>query len=137
SRTWRGARTRAFRRVRTPAGRGGPRPRRRCLPDATIAQGDRSHVMAEPAKTEPAEFATLHAELLVGGKYRLVEQRGTGAMGAVWGSRHVTLGHEVAFKFLHGSVMTSEEARERFEREARLAARLGESSRHITRVIDH
>ena len=92
--------------------------------------------MGEPAYVEE-EFAALREGLLVGGKYRLVEQLGTGAHGAVWSATHMTLGHAVAIKFLHGSIMGSETARQRFDREARLAARLGEASRHITHVIDH
>ena len=74
---------------------------------------------------------------LVEGKYRLVRAAGEGAMGTVWQAEHVTLGHPVAIKFLHGSVASAAEPRARFEREARVAARLGEASRHITRVIDH
>jgi len=93
--------------------------------------------MGQAADAVQEEFAGLREGLLVGSKYRLVEQLGTGAMGAVWSATHLTLGHAVAIKFLHGSVMSSETARQRFDREARLAARLGEASRHITRVIDH
>ncbi len=74
---------------------------------------------------------------LVEGKYRLVRPAGEGAMGEVWQAEHVTLGHQVAIKFLHGSVASAAEPRARFEREARVAARLGEASRHITRVTDH
>lgn len=79
----------------------------------------------------------LHEGLLVADKYRLVAPAGEGAMGSVWKAEHVTLGHTVAVKFLHGSVANAAEPRSRFEREAKLAARLGEASRHITRVMDH
>ena len=90
--------------------------------------------MGEPA-TEHEEG--LRAGVVVADKYRLVEPRGEGAMGAVWSATHETLGHTVAVKFLHGNVAMSSEPRARFEREAKLAARLGEASRHITRVTDH
>ena len=90
--------------------------------------------MGEPATEHQGG---LRAGVLIADKYRLVEQRGEGAMGAVWSATHQTLGHTVAVKFLHGNVAMSSEPRARFEREARLAARLGESSRHITRVTDH
>jgi len=93
--------------------------------------------MAPSVPPPHEDHAVLREGLLVADKYRLVEQLGTGAMGAVWSATHLTLGHAVALKFLHGSVMSSEDARQRFDREARLAARLGEASRHITRVIDH
>ncbi len=74
------------------------------------------------------------------GKYRLVEQRGAGAMGVVWSAKHVALGHMVAIKFLsylRAHHEPSEEARRRFLREARIAAQLGEASRHLVRVIDY
>lgn len=74
---------------------------------------------------------------MIGGKYRLVTELGTGAMGTVWSATHQTLGHHVAIKFLLRSITASIDARARFDREARLAARLGEASRHIARVIDH
>jgi serine/threonine protein kinase len=90
--------------------------------------------MGEPAIEN---LAALHEGVLVADKYRLIKPIGEGAMGHVWSAQHATLGHTVAVKFLHGSVATSAEPRARFEREARLAARLGEASRHITRVTDH
>ena len=58
-------------------------------------------------------------------------------MGQVWAAQHLTLGHHVAIKVLHGNIMSAAEPRARFEREARLMAQLGETSRHITRVIEH
>jgi serine/threonine protein kinase len=78
----------------------------------------------------------LRPGLLVAGKYRLDEQLGSGSMGSVWRARHLTLGHGVAIKFLHASVENSSEGRVRFEREGKLAARLGEASNHICRVTD-
>jgi len=90
--------------------------------------------MGEPAAETDA---TLQAGVIVADRYRLLEPRGEGAMGAVWSATHMTLGHAVAIKFLHGNVANSSEPRARFEREAKLAARLGEASRHITRVTDH
>ncbi len=81
--------------------------------------------------------SVLREGALVADKYKLVATIGEGAMGAVWKAEHVTLGHTVAIKFLHGSVANATEPRARFEREAKLAARLGEASRHITRVMDH
>lgn len=89
--------------------------------------------MGEAAETR----AGLLPGVVVAGRYKLVEPRGEGAMGAVWSATHLTLGHTVAIKFLHGNVASSVEPRARFEREAKLAARLGEASRHITRVTDH
>ena len=94
--------------------------------------------MAQPAENNPTPAQVqLHEGFLVAGKYRLVAPIGEGAMGSVWSAAHTTLGHTVAMKFLHGAVANTAEPRARFEREARLAARLGEASRHITRVTDH
>jgi serine/threonine-protein kinase len=93
-------------------------------------------LMAEAATPE-IEHAYLRAGLVIADKYRLVEAKGQGAMGAVWGAEHITLGNRVAIKFLHRSVAASAEARSRFDTEAKVAARLGEASRHITRVMDH
>jgi serine/threonine-protein kinase len=92
--------------------------------------------MSEAANPE-VEHAYLRAGLVIADKYRLVEAKGQGAMGAVWGAEHITLGNRVAIKFLHRSVAASAEARARFDTEAKVAARLGEASRHITRVMDH
>ncbi len=85
----------------------------------------------------PSPYAALHQGLVVASKYRLVEVCGEGAMGAVWSANHLTLGHTVAIKFLNVSTAGSPQGRARFEREAKIAARLGEASRHICRVIDH
>ena len=74
---------------------------------------------------------------VVAGKYRLIEERGCGASGTVWSAQHVTLGASVAIKILHRDARFSGEARARFEREAKLAARLGDASPHIARVIDY
>jgi eukaryotic-like serine/threonine-protein kinase len=94
--------------------------------------------LSEPAVDAAlASGAALSEGEVIGGKYRLVSELGVGAMGVVWCATHVTLGHQVAIKFLLRSIMSSDVARTRFDREAKLAARLGEASRHITRVIDH
>jgi serine/threonine protein kinase len=74
---------------------------------------------------------------LVLDKYRLSAPRGSGSMGTVWSAVHVTLGHGVAIKLLAGQARNSADSRQRFEREARIAARLGEDSPHIARVIDY
>ncbi len=80
--------------------------------------------------------ASLHPGAAIADRYRLVEPLGAGGMGSVWRATHVTLAHDVAIKFLQTQDISTD-ARARFEREAKLAARLGEASRHITRVIDY
>lgn len=85
---------------------------------------------------EPLERSALGPGVVIADRYRLADRIGDGGMGSVWRATHVTLAHDVAIKFLHRSEMSGR-GRARFEREARLAARLGEASRYITRVIDH
>lgn len=72
---------------------------------------------------------------LVAGKYRLVRMIGQGGMGSVWEGEHVTLGTRVAIKFIEHELADSDEARERFDKEARAAAKL--QSRYVVAVHDH
>ncbi|MFN0206056.1 MAG: protein kinase domain-containing protein [Planctomycetota bacterium] len=54
--------------------------------------------------------------------YRIVRELGRGGMGIVYEAEEVASGRRVALKVLNTDLRTSEEARARFEREARLAA---------------
>jgi pimeloyl-ACP methyl ester carboxylesterase/predicted Ser/Thr protein kinase len=58
------------------------------------------------------------------GHYRLVECLGRGGMGEVWKARDDRLDRDVAVKVLSSAVSDDEEARGRFEREAKAAAAL-------------
>jgi hypothetical protein len=60
----------------------------------------------------------------VDGKYRIDALIGRGGMGAVYRARDVRLERDVAVKVVRGDLIASTEARERFKREAQLAARL-------------
>jgi serine/threonine-protein kinase len=71
----------------------------------------------------------------IAGKYELVRLIGNGGMGSVWEAKHVTLGTRVAIKFIESDLARSEDARRRFELEARAAAAL--ESRYAIRVFDH
>jgi eukaryotic-like serine/threonine-protein kinase len=72
---------------------------------------------------------------LVAGKYRLTHLIGRGGMGSVWEGTHTTLGTQVAVKFIEAEYAESPEARNRFESEARAAAKL--RSKHVVEVYDH
>ena len=72
---------------------------------------------------------------LVGGKYRLTRMLGKGGMGSVWEGVHSSLGTHVAVKFIETEYVDSQEARSRFENEARAAAKL--ASKHVVKVHDH
>ncbi len=70
----------------------------------------------------------------IDGKYRILRLLGEGGMGAVYEGCNLRLDRRVAIKVLHCDVATNPEVRRRFEREARLGARL--SSPHICEVLD-
>ncbi|HEX6244713.1 MAG TPA: protein kinase, partial [Polyangiales bacterium] len=61
---------------------------------------------------------------IVAGKYRIEALLGEGGMGAVFRARHQLMDKPVAIKWLHPRFWDHGEARERFVREARAAARI-------------
>lgn len=69
------------------------------------------------------------------GRYLLEGLLGRGGMGSVWKARDRQLGRDVALKFMAGRLEGSRIARKRFDREAKLTAKL--RSRHVVRVLDH
>lgn len=71
---------------------------------------------------------------LIGGKYEVIKQIGSGGMGYVVSAMHVELGEVVALKFLRPEALQIPELVERFAREARAAAKI--RSEHIARVFD-
>ena len=72
--------------------------------------------------------------LLIGGRYRLVEQLGTGGMSVVWRGYDQTLGRQVAVKVLSPRHADDQTFRDRLRQEALAAARLNHP--HITSVFD-
>jgi serine/threonine-protein kinase len=72
---------------------------------------------------------------LVAGKYTLVRLIGRGGMGSVWEGRHASLGTRVAIKFIEAEYANSNEARARFDHEARAAGSL--HSKHAIQIFDH
>ena len=71
----------------------------------------------------------------VEGKYRIDALIGRGGMGAVYRARDMRLDRDVAVKVVRGDLVSSAGARERFRREAQLAARLQHPS--IVTVFDY
>jgi eukaryotic-like serine/threonine-protein kinase len=71
---------------------------------------------------------------VIDGKYRVEAVLGKGGMGAVVRARHEALGRSVAIKLLLPDMMQSSGMVQRFEREARAAARL--KNDHVIDVID-
>jgi eukaryotic-like serine/threonine-protein kinase len=70
-------------------------------------------------------------------RYRLLQTVGQGAMGHVYGAEDVSLGGiPVAVKFLSQTLL-NQKMRQRFEREAKTCAQLGQRSIHIVRVTDY
>jgi len=65
---------------------------------------------------------------------RLERELGRGAMGVVWEATNLTLGNRVAVKILHTRAGLDQQARTRFEHEARTVAQL--DSPHIVRIFD-
>ena len=76
---------------------------------------------------------------LLDNRYQLVELIGTGAMGRVYRAKDVLLGGvPVAVKFLSLTIQNPKlRLQERFEREAKTCALLGQKSLHIVRVMDY
>jgi serine/threonine-protein kinase len=71
---------------------------------------------------------------LVGGRYRIVRELGRGAMGVVYEAEHEGLGRKCALKLLRPAQSSDEDAVRRFEREARILAKL--DSPHLVEVLD-
>ena len=72
---------------------------------------------------------------IVADRFRLIAPLGEGGMGAVWRAEHIHLEIQVAVKLMKTDPPPGERLRKRFEREARMAAKI--NSAHVVRVIDH
>jgi serine/threonine protein kinase len=72
---------------------------------------------------------------VLAGRYRLEEIVGAGGMGAVWSATHLGIGQQVALKLVYANFVRSADALQRFDREAKAAARI--KSRHVPQVYDN
>src|SRR6478735_3467068 len=77
---------------------------------------------------------SLHLGDIIDGKYKILRLIGEGGMGVVYEGENVRIHRRVAIKILHTTVARSEDAVQRFEREAQAAGRIG--SDHIVEVLD-
>jgi serine/threonine-protein kinase len=84
--------------------------------------------------SRPGSKAVVTPGDVVDGKYRIERILRSGGMGVVAEAVHLRFEERVAIKFLHPDVCDSDEARERFEREARAAFKI--KSEHVARVLD-
>ena len=92
--------------------------------------------MGSAVEVAVASIDRLAQGTLVTPNVRLVRLLGRGGMGAVWVAEHLTLQTEVAVKFIVPElVRRSGDVAKRFEREARLAARI--KSPHAVQIHDH
>src|SRR3954463_5020987 len=71
---------------------------------------------------------------LIGGRFRLEEQVGSGGMSSVYRAFAPTLERHVAIKLMHRDISNDADQLERFRREARAVAQL--SHPHVVTVID-
>lgn len=80
-------------------------------------------------------MASLHAGALLGRRYRLIDQIGSGGMSVIWRARDEVLDRVVAVKVLAPSLAANAKFRELVREEARAAAQLVHP--HVTAVHDY
>ena len=71
---------------------------------------------------------------VIDGKYRVVRVIGEGGMGTVYEGENLRIGRKVAIKVLNADSAHAPDIRRRFEREAKVSARIG--SPHVCDVLD-
>ena len=77
----------------------------------------------QPSIPPPDRLAAEHAARCLGERYKVIRPLGRGGMGHVWLARDRVVGRDVALKILETAMARSVEHRERFRREALIAAR--------------
>jgi serine/threonine-protein kinase len=94
-----------------------------------------NHVEAALSVSSQAMTFTLDLDTVLGDRYRLMERIAVGGQGEVWRAEDTTLGRPAAVKVLRGEYADNAEFRDRFRREARLAA--GLSHPGVAQVFDY
>jgi serine/threonine-protein kinase len=77
----------------------------------------------------------LQPDVLVKERYRLVRPLAAGGMGSVWLARDTSLDVDCAMKFIDDAMLSSNEVRARFPREAKVAAQI--RSPHVVDVFEY
>ena len=93
-----------------------------------------SKAAGEGGAPKPAEALDASLGFTKVGKYELLDRIGRGGMGVVYRAKDTVIGRLVAVKMLVSDIDISEEARERFYREARSAGQL--AHRNIITIYD-
>jgi serine/threonine protein kinase len=78
---------------------------------------------------------TPSAGSIIGGRFKLVRELGTGSMGTVWLADHLTLDLRCAVKFMSAEATNAPNYRARFELEARAIAQL--HGPNVVRILDY
>ena len=91
-------------------------------------------VRVKPHSTFLEDGTVLEPNQIFAGRYRIVRHLAEGGMGVIFEAEHLTTEAHVALKLLWPHVMHVASARQRFELEAKVAARV--NSEHIVRVLD-
>jgi eukaryotic-like serine/threonine-protein kinase len=78
---------------------------------------------------------TMNTGDLITPNLKLVRLLGQGGMGSVWLAKNLAIDSDVAIKFITGEFAQDQAVRERFKREAAMAAKV--KSPHIVQVYDH
>jgi serine/threonine protein kinase len=113
-------------------------PQLRQMVENLLSENDRlsGFLSSSPLRPSPpsASPTAIAAESRLLDRYRIVAQLGSGGMGVVYRARDEKLERDVAIKMLQPGVLSDQEARERFRREARMLAKLNHN--HIATVYD-
>lgn len=106
--------------------------------DATLLASEEKTLISQDSGLRPSSSAGLFAKEMVAGKvlgnrYEIKDAIGSGGMGAIYTARRIHIGDTVAVKVLRPEVVHDSQSRERFQREARAAAKL----HHPNAVVVH
>jgi serine/threonine-protein kinase len=108
-----------------------PKCERQFDSDVTVCPLDGTPLSADVTVADPSaasESVDPLLNLVLDDKYRLDERLGEGGMGTVYRATHLLIERPVAVKVLNSRLVTDDDAKERFRREARAAGRLQHSN---------